>query len=66
MKDEHEKSLKAKNTELSAALGAIEQMHTVVCQPQVGIAQGIGITLEETGSRRLQDRKYHQKWCGGE
>ena len=47
MKEEHEKALKAKITELSTALGAIEQMHTVVCQPLVGIAQGIGITLEE-------------------
>jgi hypothetical protein len=39
--------LQGKLGELAAALGAIEQMHTVVCQPQVGIAQGIGITLEE-------------------
>jgi hypothetical protein len=61
MKDEHEKSLKAKNTELSAALGAIEQMHTVVCQPQVGIVQGIGITLEEAdvGARGDWERPGH-------
>jgi len=46
-KDEYEKTLKIKISDLSNALGAIEQMHTVVCQPEVGIAQGLGITLVE-------------------
>ena len=46
-KEEFEKTAKSKTTHLSDALGAVEQMHTVVCQPEVGIAQGLGITLVE-------------------
>ena len=47
LKEDHDKEMKAKVLDLTKALSAVEQMHTVVCQPQVGIAKGIGITLEE-------------------
>jgi chromosome segregation ATPase len=47
-KEEYELSLKAKTNDFFAAFGAIEQIHTGVCQPHVGIAHGIGISLEES------------------
>lgn len=35
LEDDLRQSLQARTAQLLAALGAVEQMHTVVCQPQV-------------------------------
>ena len=62
MKTEHNKALKEKTTELHTSLSAIEERHTCVCQPQVGIAKGIGVTLEQVdGSEGCRVQSIIQK-----